>query len=39
MSSQDKKTGDNNLKVLYLDREKFNFIQIQIKNNMTYVIQ
>ena len=35
MSSQDKKTGDNNLKVLYLDREKLNFIQIQIDNSMT----
>ena len=29
MSSQDKKTGDNNLKVLYLDREKLNFIQMK----------
>lgn len=35
MSSQDKK-GDNNLKILYLDREKLNFIQIQIEENMTY---
>jgi hypothetical protein len=35
MSSQDKKAGDNNLKVLYLDREKLDFIQIQIENNMT----
>ena len=35
MSSQDKKTGENNLKMLYLDREKLNFIKIQIDNNMT----
>ena len=33
MSLQEKKNGE--LKVLYLDREKINFIQIQIENNMT----